>query len=227
MAFNINAFQQHLQQYGYSSANKFDVYINQPNIFSTSALGSNMSQILQFRADNVFVPQIQLLYNETNRYGSGPLVKEPYSAVFGNISASFITDKSGLIYSYFFNWINAVYNFAETYSSSGTNNLSINGTNQNFQSATYTSQYEDDVCASSIDFNFYDNTGALIQTTTAFRAKPVLLTTAPLSWDQTNTLLKITVAFVYKEWSLLLPSTSTNAVPSPSQTLPETGVLLA
>jgi len=210
MPFDITAFQTNLQTYGYSSANKFDVNINLPSIFtSTGTSLSGLPDILKFRAQNVNLPSIAFMNTESNRYGMGPVIKQPYNAVYGDIQTSFITDKQGLIYEFFFIWMNAIYNFSETSSnSSASGNISIpvNGTATNYSAPTYTTRYEDDIVAPSIDINVYDNTGKTIQTVSAYRAKPIAFTTIPLAWDQTDTLLKCNVTFTYREWTVTFPT---------------------
>ncbi len=211
MPFNINNFLSNIQQYGHSSVNKFDVNIALPNILTSAQNNSlilqDLPSLLSFRAQSINLPNVIMLSNESNRYGVGPLVKQPYNAVYGNLTTTFIADNQGIIYNFFFYWLNAIYNFGETNVQAQT--ISASGTNfstLNYNAPTYTTGYEDDIVASSININIYDDTGKIIQIVNAFRAKPILLTTTPLSWDNTNNLFKIVVGFTFKEWSLEFPN---------------------
>ena len=204
MPFNLNEFQNNLAQYGISSVNKFDVNINLPKIFNNATFNNalaDLPDILRFRAQSINLPAIALISHETNRYGLGPIVKQPYNAAFGDIRTTFIGDKQGLIYLFFYFWFNGIYNFSETNTSSGTASQNL----QNFTLPSYTSAFEDDVISSSIDINIYDNTGTIIQTVNALRAKPTIFTASPLSWDQTNTLFKMNVNFSFREWTISFP----------------------
>jgi len=203
MPFNINDFMTNIQQYGVSSTSKFDVNISLPKIFTntqnSSILQSELPRLLSLRAEHVNLPVVALLSNETSRYGLGPMVKQPYNAVFGDIKMTFIADKNGSIYTFFYSWINSIYNFAETSTTSGTSTV---GSTTTFTLPRYTTMYDDDVVSPKIDINIYDNTGALIQTAYMTRAKPIMFAASPLSWEQTNNLFKITVGFTFKEWAL-------------------------
>jgi len=203
MAFNINDFITNIQQYGVSSSSKFDVNITLPNIFSNAKNGdilqSELPQLLAFRAESVNLPVAALLSNETARYGLGPSVKTPYNAVFGDIKITFIADKSGTIYTFFYSWINSIYNFSETSTTSGT---STGGSTTSITLPRYTTMYDDDIVAPNISINIYDNLGNIIQTVFVTRAKPIMFSASPLIWEQTNNLFKITVGFTFKEWSL-------------------------
>jgi hypothetical protein len=202
MAFDVNQFLSNLKTYGYSSSNKFDILISLPNILGNQTITNGnlagLPQILQMRAQSVTSPAIGLQSTESRRYGMGPIIKQPYNAVFGNLEMSFLTDKYGLIYQFFYEWINSIYNFAEIYNNSQTTQ---NGA-LNYSVPNYTSAYEDDICSQVININTYDLSGNLIKIVNAYRAKPILFSETPLSWDKTDNLLKLDITFTYREFAV-------------------------
>ncbi len=210
MAFDLNPFLTNISNYGFTSANKFDVSITSPLAFSTNQFTMQVPNILQFRAEKVTAPSVTFLSNESNQYGSGPLIKQPYTAAFGDIQMTFLADKQGLIYWYFYEWMNIIYNFSDLYVDGGVSDFGVNANTTNYNAATYTTAFEDDYISPQITINYYDNAGNNYQKINAYSAKPVILTSMPLSWDAQNQAFKIYVVFTYKQWSLALPNISNN-----------------
>jgi hypothetical protein len=205
LAFDLNPFLENISQYGYTSPAKFDVVITNPSFLSSYQNFASIPQILQLRAEKVNVPSVMLLANESNIYGPGPLVKQPYAAAMGDLGITFIADKKSIIYSYFYTWMNYIYNFSDTYSDGGASLFTSSPNSQNFQSANYLTNFEDDYVASSITVNYYDQVGNNFQKINVYRAKPMQLVSTPLDWSATDQALRISVVFNYREWSLAIP----------------------
>jgi hypothetical protein len=210
LAFDINDFTSHIQTYGYSGSSKFDVQFSLPN-FLVSAQNdtsnqqaqvlNGLPQILQFRADNVVTPTVSFLSNDSNRYGMGPIMKQPFNAVNSDVPMTFLCDKNGLIYYFFYAWMNAIYNFSEQ----TTNNQAINALNTSVIQPSYTSNFEDNVISEVVTINTYGQTGNVIQTVNLYRVKPILMVGIPLGWERKNNLMKLSVLFNYREWSAVYP----------------------
>ena len=198
MPFDINNFAKNISAYGVLPTNKFDVTISMPKFLlgGTSEFDSTFPQILTFRAHSVTTPPIALLTNDTQRFGIGPTTKQPYSAIFGNIPISFLADRNGKIYRFMSDWFNLLYNFSET--KQGSNPNSLGG----YQQPTYTTNYEDNVVSEEIIINMYDKAGNIASTINLYKAKPILFTGVPLSWEDTDNVVKINTSFTFREWSI-------------------------
>lgn len=218
MAFDINDFFSNLSQYGTSLASKFDVQITLPNFMSNVQFNGqnqnnqaliNLPRMLQFRAESVVLPSVVQLALESKRYGLGPSTTHPYNAVFSDIPMTFLCDRGGLIYYFFFTWMNSIYNFAET----DVNNSSIGiGTTSNI-SPSYTANYEDDIVSNVIGITIYDHAGHSIMTIQLYRAKPMMLVGQPFDWNQTNKFVTLNINFRFREFSVAMnPSNNNNLI---------------
>jgi hypothetical protein len=209
MPFDLTQFLSSYAKYGSTSANKFDVTITPPTIISNNnpQITTQMPTLLAFRADEVNSPAIGFTSTESNRYGMGPVTKQPYNAIFGEVRMSFITDKTGIIYEFFYLWMNYIYNFTETYTANGI----ISGNSTSYTVPTYTTNYEDDIVAPGITINTYNNLGSIIKNVNLYRAKPTLFIESPFSWEKVNTLVRLTISFSFREWAASFPAANTTS----------------
>ena len=210
MAFDINNFSTNLSQYGTSMASKFDVQIALPNFINNVQFnGQNQNnqallslpRVLQFRAQSVLLPSVGMLAMDSKRYGMGPSTTQPYNAVFSDVPMTFLCDRWGMIYYFFFSWMNTIYNFAE----SNVNN--VNAVNQfptSIIQPTYTANYEDNIVSNVIGITIYDHKGAAIMTVQLYRAKPMILTGQPFDWNSTDRFVTLNMNFRFREWSVAM-----------------------
>jgi hypothetical protein len=217
MSFDINTFATNIASYGYSSANKFDVQFSLPNfILNNNGQQSNLQtlpKLLQLRASNVVLPAVLLMSQEINRYGMGPVTTQPYNAKVSDVPMTFILDQNDIIYLFFYDWINYVYNFTETAQNSGPINYTDIIAAGSVSQPNYTTNYEDDVISETVTITHYDQKGSTIKSVNLYRVKPTLLSAIPLKWDDNDSLMKLTVNFTYREWARI-DSGSTTSIPS-------------
>jgi hypothetical protein len=223
MPFDLTNFSTNLQQYGYTSANKFDVSFTLPNLMTTTlnsqqngaTYGQDLPQLLQMRANRVATPSVSALTIGTPIYGMGPVKKQPYNAVFGDIPMSFLCDQYGLIWNFFYEWYNLMYNFTEITANAQTQTLQGVATQfQAQQSPNYTTSYNDDIVSPVVNIFKYDNSGNTIQTWNLYDVKPMIITATDLGWDNTNKLYELVIQFNYREWSMFLPNQTVTSTTS-------------
>jgi len=198
--FNINSFQSDISKNGYLQTNKFIVAFNSPPIMQGITIDDNPTstteQLVQVRAESVKVPGIALLQTDVNRYGIGPSQKMPFSARFTENAITFISDRNGELYKYFYTWMNNIFDFGGT---SGTSNIG----------ATYSTAYKDNY-VTDLHVYVYDNAGNQIKDIVMYRAYPESINDITLNWNDNSNLMKITVSISYRDWSMFGVNNITN-----------------
>jgi hypothetical protein len=135
--------------------------------------------MLQFRAEKTLLPGAIAITNDTNKFGVGPVIKQPYNAAFSDMRMTFLADSDGII-EYFFNfWQNQCYNF-----SGG-------------DTASFLANYRSDFVAPVITVNKYNNQGALVNYFEIYKAWPTTVTPVQLDWEQQDSLVKVDVTLNY------------------------------
>lgn len=196
MPFNIENFKSNLDEYGYLQNNKYELWVNPPRMFEGASLTTESTQSspndimrnLKFRIDSVKAPGIQLLSADNNRYGVGPTQKQPFNAQFNELGFSFVSDVFGELWQYWYNWIREIYQF--------------NGRDGNSDTlAGYTSRYKEEY-ATFIQLIIYNNEGDIVQSFNFYDAFPTSINEVPLSWNDTNQLVRVGVTLSYKEFTI-------------------------
>jgi hypothetical protein len=195
--FNINEFKGNIEKYGVVQTNKFLVLFNSPAILQGTSIAdvtkvmrtSETERMMTFRAESVKIPGVALQSTDINRYGYGPMQKMPFNAAFTPNSVTFISDKDGEIYKYFYAWIANIFNFSGT--SSGSTNIG----------ASYRVEHKD-YYTTDLHVYVYDNFGNLVKDIVMYRAFPESMNEITLGWGDNNALMKITVTFSYRDWAM-------------------------
>jgi hypothetical protein len=204
--FNIASFSSEIGKSGYLQTNKFYIQFPSPSILQNYSIDgkpvADIERMIQIRAESVKVPGIALLMGDVNRYGIGPVQKMPYNASFTTNSISFIADRNGAIYKYFYTWINSIFEFA------GASGAPINGIPTVNRGASYQTEYKDNY-TTDITVSVFNNTGEMIKQIEMLKAFPESLNEVPLDWNQNNELMKVTVSFSFRDWRMVgVPSNS-------------------
>ena len=120
--FNINNFKSHINATGTLNSSKYLVNIVTPpgllggnvdnNRATVQNIGRQLSDLITFRGDRIRTPGIAFASTNIFRYGIGPSEKKPFNATFSDIGISFIADKNGDLYSFFYSWMNYIFNFS-------------------------------------------------------------------------------------------------------------------
>ena len=229
--FNINNFKSHINATGTLNSSKYLVNIVTPpgllggNVDNNGAtvqnFGRPLSDLITFRGDKIRTPGVALASSNIFRYGIGPSEKKPFNATFSDIGISFIADKNGDLYSFFYSWMNYIFNF-----SPGSNNNAPNKNTQNSGLASYELTYKN-YYASDIEIIIYDDSGENpVQIFRLLKAFPISLSEIDLSWSNRSSLMRLNVNFTYKEWKL--DNVNVNAMANvnvPQNTISSNGVL--
>ena len=187
MAFDINVFRsQVLGSTGFLQTNKYDVNV----VPGALVPNAGDTQDMMFRCVNATLPGVGIRTSDNNRHGLGIIEKMPYSGAYTDVTLSFICDKGGSVYNFWYGWINTI--FAVNGEETG---HTISG---NYY---YTANYKDDY-AGEIDVIVYNNQGDPSLTYQLLKAFPVSINDSPLGWGDNNNLLKLTTTITFREWNL-------------------------
>jgi hypothetical protein len=202
--FNLNNFKSDISKNGVLQTNKFIVAFNSPpcmqNVYFGTNQGTNYAssteRLMQVRAESVKVPGVALLQSDINRYGVGPSQKMPFNARFTENAITFISDRNSQIYTYFYTWMNKIFDFS---GSAYESNIG----------ASYATEYKDNY-VTDLHVYVYDNAGNQIQDIVMYRAFPESINDVNLSWNDNNSLFKVTVSISYRDWAMVGVSNATN-----------------
>lgn len=194
MAFNISSFSSNIGRYGVVPNNKFFVVMTAPQLIRQTVYErgagidvGGIERLIQFRAEQARLPGVLLQTNDVRRYGLGVNEKMPFNAQFTDTSFTFLADSNGSIYRYFYSWLTSAVDFT--------------GTLLNMSVPTYTTSYKDEY-VTDIDIFVFDNYGMLVKQVTFYDAYPNSLNDVNLDWGNNNSVMKVTVGFTYKNWSV-------------------------
>jgi hypothetical protein len=208
MAFNILQFQSYIAETGVLQTNKYDVQITFDNPYGIAGLSINSAQgskvgtlestqDIEYRCINVSIPGLTMRTSDINRFGLGVSEKMPYSANYTDVSLTFLMDRYGDAYNFWYTWFN--YIFGINGEEDGQNVFGrIN--NQNKRSF-YTAEYKDNYSA-TITINIYDADGNPNITAKLLKAYPITINDIALNWSENNNLIKLTTTITFREWTL-------------------------
>lgn len=97
----INNFMTEIRNTGVARTNLFEVTLTAPRVLS----GSNVAEKISLYAEGAALPGMSLQTQDVNRFGYGPHEKVPYTLQTNDITLNFIGDGQGLIYKFFYNWM--------------------------------------------------------------------------------------------------------------------------
>jgi len=195
MGFDLQPFIENIAKYDTVLSSKYDVTIALPPIMQTKASSSDYSfintfnDILPFRAISCSTPGAAFLMTETNKWGIGPRIKQPYNVGFADIRMTFLADTQGVIESYCNLWMNLTYNY------------SFSALSQ----ATLLTSYRKGAtgCASPVvSINKYDRQGQIVSTYLLTDVIPTLFVPSPLDWNATDDLAKFTLGLNYVTYDI-------------------------
>ena len=204
MAFNIKQFKSAIEKNGILQPNKYDVTIN----FSASASSfgltgasiatngtsqnlSELTQDLSYRCIGVSLPGVAIRTSDNNRLGLGIAEKMPFSGAYTDVSLSFICDRNGAAYKFWYSWINYIF------AANGKESNSAVTNNRMY----YTTQYKDNY-SSIITITIYDPTGKPSIICDLYKAFPTSLNDISLGWSDNNNVLKLTTQISFREWAI-------------------------
>lgn len=210
MSFNINRLKQNTNDYGYLKQNKFEVFVQTPSIFQNSTLNSNGNQtrvsdlnnLHRFRIEQVNAPGVSLISSDINRYAIGPTQKMPYNAQYFDTTFSVLIDRNTLLWDFWYNWVNAIFNFNGQEANG--NNLITGG-----NIPTYTVRYKEDY-ATTIMIVIYNDIGETVKTINLYDAFPSSYREIPLAWNDRQSLLRLSVSITYSTYTVVASNITNN-----------------
>lgn len=226
--FNVSNFKANILDNGFLQTNKYDVQID----FSADSLLSGLSiksggqstsfqaasNDLTYRCIDASIPGIAIRSADVNRYGLGIIEKMPYSGNYTDMSLTFLCDRYGSAYNFWYAWINYVF-AANGKESKGSVNSSLNSSSGS--RLFYTNTYKDEYSA-KLTVTVYDNFGDSQLTCNIYKAFPVALNDSKVSWGDNNNLMKISATLSFREWDLQVgQSSSSTVVGSPQASPPQ------
>jgi hypothetical protein len=197
--FNVGEFSARVAQRGFLQTNRYDVriffedtalaggFLTNPDLGNVSVM--DVSRDLSYRCVSAALPGMTLKTADVNRMGLGVQEKMPYSGNFTDIQLSFLCDKYGAAYNFWYDWFNYIF--------------SISGQSTNGRSgrAYYTTEYKDNYAA-TIEITVYDTTGRVAMQHILYKAFPTSISDIQVGWNNNNQLMKINTNITFREWSL-------------------------
>lgn len=213
--FNVQEFKSYVGETGTSPKNRYVVSMGIPQFLYQSQIlvNSNLKSFLDidkhinFRAENVSIPNISLTTSQVSRYGIGPIQRFATNAQMNDITMEFLVDRERLIWIYFYHWMNNVFSF---------NQVEPNDRGPDFNSYSYRASYMDDYKAYVqiyiYNYDALDKNSTLVE---IYDAYPVSIEQIELGWADNNTTMKIRVRFSYRDWRITNTSTSDGSTQAP------------
>ncbi len=183
----ISKFYASLKKNGIVRANRFDVLFTPPTILRSYS-GSSAAELLQLRCDTASVPGVSLTTADVQRYGYGLSEKIPTGAQMGDFACSFIADDEGVIYKFFYRWMNGIVKWDDKPNSRGLTSYN----NLRPYEFEYKSKY-----ASTIQILTYDEAENKLISYTLYEAFPIGIGEVQHNWGDTDSLVRLPVNFAY------------------------------
>jgi len=203
--FNVSQFKENIKKEGYLLNSKFRVIISPPKalagvitLMNGASVNANQitDNLLPYRAVAVKTPAVTIETDQVNRYGVGPRQAMPINANYSEgMSITFIGDRQGQIWSFWYLWINSVFGFAGIDNGNSGGSTTVMNTKPSYQV-----EYKENI-AVSINVEIFDEQGKLVQRINMYDAFPTSMNENEMSWDD-NTLSRITVNLACKEYTI-------------------------
>lgn len=215
---SINAFRSSIIGQGLLRNNRFLVQMTKPNLFYANDSALFVDKILPFICESANLPGISLATSEIRRHGIGPVEKRPYTTNLIDINFNFLVDNEGITLKFFQNWINGIVRY-DSLVTTGDDRPTI----QPFE-VEYRTEY-----VSDIDILMYNEAMQQVYKVKLYNAFPIYVGDVPLSWGNTNDIVKLPVSFSYTTWTaefIDLPGAGKSKSPSAMEKLYAAGAAL-
>lgn len=198
MAFNVSEILSAINSNGgLSKASKFVVFINPP-----PSTGLQSDNDLVFFCESALLPGIALQTDDVKMKGYGNVERRPHNVAFSDLPLTFYNDTDGKVLGFFHKWMQSIYNFDSGSSPYATvQNLAPNIFAYPKDYRGTISLYHMDDLASGYTTNTESLDGAQTIVRYDFNfAFPISIQDVQLSWDASDTLVRIPVTFTYTNW---------------------------
>lgn len=159
---------------------------------SSSALDAGL---LRIRCDSVTLPGVSLASADgPPRLGYGPMEKHPYSAMFEDLTLTFMVDAGSQVHKMFYDWVGCIVNF-EGYGASTLKRASTkNPTSANAYEVGYRDNY-----AATLTVGVYKDNDRPSMTFTAYNVFPMGLPQSNMNWAE-GEILRLNIPFAYTDF---------------------------
>lgn len=184
MTFNVQNMISSISKSGTAKASHFEVQI-------TGVDGDENAML--YRADTAELPGRTIATADTRFGNYGPLVKVGYSAIYTDVTMSFICSEDLREKEYFERWHSAVLGTGAFEASSGLSDFDGFGYNSQFQ-VGYWDNY-----VGTINIRQYGAGGDLRSVHTLNQVYPIIIGSLPLNWNS-DEVLRLSVTFAYRNY---------------------------
>jgi hypothetical protein len=181
--FNIANFSAHIKDKGTLQTNKFIVRFGPPEILKNGY--DVVQRSIEYRANSVKIPGVNLDLQQVQRYGVGPQQKFPTNVNFSDIDINFVDMNGNVLWKYFVKWLNGIFDYTGT---TGRNGI-----------PSYKVEYKKNYITDIIIYVF-NNDGEQTNAIVLKEAFPISLGDVSLSWGENNRLYELNTRFTFKEW---------------------------
>ena len=197
--FNISKFRSHINDKGILRNNKFVMNIGIPEGFRKGvenySILSQTQKYISLRGESSNLPGFAIGTNTFRQFGYGMNEKKPFDGIVNDLNVSFIGDKNGDLWRYFYLWMKMIYNNDLTsgvYPESSPNGILPK---QKPYELAYRNEY---TTFGTIDV--YDEQGKRKMSIDLNRLYPIVLGDVSLNWSDTNNFMRIPVTFAFKDF---------------------------
>lgn len=197
---------------GVQRPSKFMVRINMPAGLTgtpTSQQDKATVRYLEYYAESVSVPLIGLQTYKAARYGYGAQESRPHNPLFMDLQINFISDDAAKNYSFFYDWINMIYNFKMTNQSGSPQNVTDKTGHINFMGVGPVMEYQPYELAyraeylTDLEIQTFTQTGQQNQSLIFRECFPTTISGQDLAWaDVGGSYVRLPVSFTYTDMYL-------------------------
>jgi len=194
--FRISKLKETLSKFNVQKTNLFTVTIKNSNRFISDSRFKEQDLVLL--CHDATLPGVGLFTtNDYKRFGVGFQEQVPYGAAFNEIFLRFIGDGQGHVLNFFETWMNKIVAFSNAHDLSASQPTTSAATLWEPGEVAYKKEFQTEVVIET-----YNTAGGTIDKYTLYKAFPVALRDAELSWaaESQNSLMSVISQFSFLNW---------------------------
>jgi hypothetical protein len=194
--FRISKLKETLSKVNVQKTNLFTVTIKNSNRFIKGARFDEKDLVLL--CHDATLPGVGLFTtNDYKRFGVGFQEQVPYGAAFNEIFLRFIGDGQGHVLNFFETWMNKIVAFSNAHDLSASQPTTSAATLWEPGEVAYKKEFQTEIVIET-----YNTAGGTIDKYTLYKAFPVALRDAELSWaaESQNSLMSVISQFSFLNW---------------------------
>lgn len=163
-----------------------------PDNVTAGLSAMDIARDLEFWAETIAVPGVQLATNAIKRWTYGPDEKRPFSQLYAPFVVQFNADANGDYIRYFNNWLQCIMPH-DWYTTTARSRSNYGG---RMWEVEYKSNYAVDITIAVLNV-----AGEIVETYILKEAFPSQISDIPMSYSSTNQNVKFVVNFEYLDWT--------------------------